>query len=142
MEPNTSQEKERRSNFRFGIQRELRYKMLEDGATIASGTGHTIDLGSGGVAFTTGYPLKPGAFVEISISWPAMLDQTCPMRLIVFGRVLRSSPKKTVCSLDKYEFRTQARTFQPAAVSRSDGMLERWAEGIRKESLKSSEAGA
>jgi hypothetical protein len=142
MEPGTRQRNDRRSKFRFSIQREIRYKVLEDGAMIASGTGHSIDVGSGGVAFAAEHPLKPGAFVEVSISWPVLLDQTCPMRLIVFGRVLRSSGQKNICSIDKYEFRTQARTFQSVTAPRSDGMLQRWAEGIRRESLKSSEAGA
>jgi len=140
MEPKTKRDNERRSKFRFGIQRELRYKVLEDGAMIASGTGQTVNMGSGGVAFSAEHQLKPGAFVEVSISWPVLLDQTCPMRLIVFGRVLRSAGKKNVCSVDKYEFRTQARTFQAASVPRSDGMLQRWAEGIRKEAMKASEA--
>ena len=130
---------ERRNKFRFGIQRELRYKVLEDGAMIASGAGQTINMGSGGVLFAAEHQLKPGAFVEISISWPVLLDQTCPMRLIIFGRVLRSASKKSVCSVDKYEFRTQARTFQTTlAPVRSDGMLQRWAEGIRKEAIKTS----
>ena len=142
MELKIRHQNERRSNFRFAIQREVRYKMLEDGAMAASGTGQTINLGSGGVAFAAEQPLTPGAFVEVSISWPVLLDQTCLMRLVGFGRVLRSSGKKTICSIDKYEFRTQARTFQADAVPRSDAMLQRWAEGIRKESLKSSEAGA
>ena len=139
MEPKR-QKDERRTKFRFGIQRELRYKVLEDGAMIASGTGQTINMGSGGVAFFAEHQLKPGAFVEVSISWPVLLDQTCPMRLIVFGRVLRNAGKKNVCSVDKYEFRTQARTFQATSVPRSDGMLQRWAEGIRKEAMKASEA--
>jgi len=129
---------ERRSKFRFGIQRELRYKVLEDGAMIASGAGQTINIGSGGVLFAADHQLKPGAFVEMSISWPVLLDQTCPMRLIVFGRVVRNAGKKNVCSVDKYEFRTQARTFQTVAPVRTDGMLQRWADGIRKESLKTS----
>jgi len=141
MEPKTSQPVDRRSKYRFSIKRELRYKILEHGAMIGSGTGHSIDLGSGGMAFAAEHPLKPGAFVEVSISWPVLLDQTCPMRLIVFGRVLRSSEQRNVCSIDKYEFRTQARTCQGAAVPRSDGMLQRWAEGIRKESVKAAEAG-
>jgi hypothetical protein len=139
MEPKIKRHSERRTKFRFVIQRELRYKMLEDGATIASGSGQTMNIGSGGVAFVAEQPLKPGAFVELSISWPVLLDQTCPMRLIIFGRVLRSSGKKSVSSIDKYEFRTQARTFQPAVVPRHDSMLQRWAEGVRKETLKVSE---
>ncbi len=142
MQPKNNRQNERRIKFRFAIQRELRYKVLEDGTMIASGTGLTIDVGSGGLAFAAEQPSKPGAFVEVSISWPALLDQTCPMRLIVFGRVLRSGGRKTVCSVDKYEFRTQARTVQAAAAPRSDGMLQRWAAGIRKEALKVSQAGA
>jgi hypothetical protein len=141
MEPKTIQQNERRTKFRFAIQREMRYKVVEEGTMIASGTGQTIDVGSGGVAFDAEQQLKPGAFVEVSISWPVLLDETCPMRLIVFGRVLRSAGRKTVCSLDKYEFRTQARTVQPTAP-RSDGMLQRWADGFRKEALKLSQAGA
>jgi hypothetical protein len=140
MEPQQRHQNNRRTKFRFTIPRELRYKMLEDG--IASGTGQTIDMGSGGVAFIAEQPLKPGAFMEISISWPVLLDETLPMRLIVFGRVLRCVGPKTVCSVDKYEFRTQARNVQAVAAPRSDGMLQRWADGFRKEALKTSQAGA
>jgi hypothetical protein len=142
MEPKNRRQNERRNKFRFGIQRELRYKVVEDGSVIASGTGLTIDMGSGGVAFAAERELKPGTFVEVSISWPALLDATCPMRLMVLGRVLRSLDRKTVCSIDKYEFRTQARSFQAVSAPRSDGMLQRWADGFRKEALKTSHAGA
>ena len=140
MEPKTKRENERRNKFRFGIQRELRYKVLEDGSMIASGAGQTVNMGSGGVAFAAEHQLKTGAFVEVSISWPVLLDETCPMRLIVFGRVLRNAGKKNVCSVDKWEFRTQSRTFQTSGVPRSDGMLQRWADGIRKDALKTSQA--
>ena len=96
---------------------------------------------SGGVAFTTEQALTPGAFVELSISWPVLLDETCPMRLIVFGRILRCTGRKAVCTVDKYEFRTQSRTLQ-TAPARTDTMLQRWADGMRKENLKASMAGA
>ena len=133
---------ERRGKFRFGIQRDVRYKLAEDGVVVAAGSGQTIDMCSGGVAFATKDALPPGSFVELSISWPVLLDDTCPMRFVVFGRVLRSFGGKTVCTIDKYEFRTQARTFPTSATTRSDGMLQRWVEGIRKESLKTATAGA
>jgi hypothetical protein len=117
----------------------LRYKLLEDNTIVASGVGETVDMSSSGVAFAIDLPLKPGAFLELSISWPVLLDQTCPMRLIVFGRVQRSSQTKTICTVDKYEFRTQARAFQAAVPVRSDSMLQRWADGIRREGLKARE---
>ena len=64
------------------------------------------------------------------------------MRLIVFGRVQRSSDMKAVCSVDKYEFRTQSRTYQPVMPGRTDSMLQRWADGFRRESLKVREISA
>lgn len=133
---------ERRSKFRFTIARDVRYKMAEDGVVVAAGSGQTINMGSGGVAFVTEQPLTPGGFVELSISWPVLLHQTCPMRFIVFGRVLRSTACQAVCSIDKHEFRTQSRSFQVSPTIRTDGMLQRWADGMRKESFKSNAASA
>jgi hypothetical protein len=83
-------------------------------------------MGSGGVAFFAEGELRPGAFVELSISWPALLDQTCPIRLIVFGRVLRGAGHTVVCTVKKYEFRT-ARAGRMDAWVRTDSILERWA---------------
>jgi hypothetical protein len=64
------------------------------------------------------------------------------MRFIVFGRVLRCAGRRAVCTIDRYEFRTQGRTMMASASTRTDGMLQRWADGLRKESLKASAAGA
>ena len=133
---------DRRSKFRFELQREIRYKLVEEGALLASGTGSTLNMCSGGIAFSTEQALQPRAFAELSISWPVLLDETCPMRLIVFGRILRSGGGIAVCSIEKYEFRTQARTIQPATAVRSDSMLQRFAYEMRKENLKMSHAGA
>lgn len=136
----TKKENDRRSKFRFAMEREVRYKVAEEGVVVAAGSGQTVDICSGGVAFVTEQPLTPGGFVELSISWPVLLDETCPMRFIVFGRILRCNGCKAVSSIDKYEFRTSARTFQASVTPRGDGMLHRWVEGVRKESLKVSAA--
>jgi hypothetical protein len=128
---------DRRGKHRFAIERQLRYKLAEDGMVVAAGSGQTLNICSGGVAFTSEQALTPGGFVELSISWPVLLDESLPMRLIIFGRLLRCSGDTSVCTIDKYEFRTQSRSFQPTTVTRSDGMLQRWADALRKESLKS-----
>jgi hypothetical protein len=131
---------DRRNKARFPFKRELRYKLLEQDTIVASGMGETLDMSSSGVAFESKQPLKEGSFIELSISWPVLLDESCPMRLIIFGRIVRSSQDKTVCTVDKYEFRTQSRTLQTAAPVRTDSMLQRWADGYRRESLKTREA--
>jgi hypothetical protein len=125
---------ERRSKFRFPMRRELRYKLLRDGSACAAGAGETVDMGSGGIGFSIGHDLPVGAFIELSISWPVLLDHSCPMRLNVFGRVLRNDNGKCACSIDKYEFRTQSRVFQPGPV-RNDAMLQRWADAVRKDTV-------
>jgi hypothetical protein len=141
MESMKKAENDRRDKFRFSIERDLRYKVAQDGVVVAQGFGQTINMGSGGVAFAAGEPLTPGGFVELSISWPVLLDETCPMRFIVFGRIIRSAGTDAVCTIDKYEFRTQARTLQAAATVRTDAMLQRWADGARREAVKVSAAG-
>ncbi len=123
---------ERREKVRFPMHRELRYKLLEGEAIIASGAGATCDMSSGGVAFTTDRPLATGGFIEVSISWPRALDDGCPMRLIVFGKVLRSGFHRSVCTVEKYEFRTQARALQFAVPIRHDDKLQRWAREYEK----------
>jgi len=131
---------ERRKKARFPMNREMRYKLLEGDAIVDLGVGTTLDMGSGGMAFLTEHELSAGSFIELSISWPVLLEDSCPMRLIVFGRVVRSVGRLTACTVDKYEFRTQARVVRPIAPVRNDSMLQRWADNIRKESLKTANA--
>ena len=95
-----------------------------------TGQGQTVNMGSGGVAFSTDRPLDVGAYIELSISWPVQLETGTHMRLVVFGRVLRSSNGISACSVDKYEFRTQARPAQTPAGLRNDSVPRRWGNGM------------
>jgi hypothetical protein len=123
---------DRRKKFRFTIEREIRYKLLDVDQIVASGVGCTTNISSGGVAFLGQHALAPGQLIELSISWPVLLDNTCPMRLIVFGRVVRSEGFCSACTIDRYEFRTQGRAARETATPiRNDGPLRRWAEGVR-----------
>jgi len=127
---------DRRKKARFPINRDLRYKVLEGDTIVSSGIGTTLDMASAGMAFLTEGQIALGSFVELSISWPVLLEGSCPMRLIVFGRVVRSSGRKTACTVDKYEFRTQARLPLQVVPIRNDSKLQRWADNIRREGLK------
>jgi hypothetical protein len=133
---NETKARDRRVKSRFPIHREFRYKVLEDGAMVASGSGETLDMSSGGVSVTVDQPLTIGAFIELSISWPVLLDARCPMRLITFGRVVRCAGGRAACTIDKYEFRTQARTLHIATPVRTDSMLQRWADSFHKQPVK------
>jgi hypothetical protein len=124
---------ERRAKKRFVMEREIRYKVLEQDKIIAVGSGTTINLSSNGVAFVTANELPPGAFIEVSIAWPALLENRCPLQLIGFGRVLRAADGRVACTLEQYEFRTLARVVPESAWSaRSDQRLRRWAEAVAR----------
>jgi hypothetical protein len=136
---------ERRSKLRFAMNREVRYKLLENDKIIASGEGETIDMSSGGVAFRTDAFSKAvpetGHYIELSISWPALLDNTCPMRLVVYGRVTRVSESMVASTVEKWEFRTGSRKVTPVIPTQTDHRLLRWVE-YRKDVLMKSAAGS
>jgi hypothetical protein len=126
---------------RFPLAREVQYKVLEDNRVVATGTGTSVNMSSGGVAFTVEHTLPAGAFIEVSISWPILLDDVCPMRLVSFGKLIRCTTSRAVASVVRYEFRTQShRTLVAGAQAplRNDSMLLRFAaECTRKDELRS-----
>lgn len=124
---------ERRAKKRFVMSREIRYRVLEQDKIIAVGSGKTLNLSSSGVAFVTKDELPVGAYMELSIAWPALLENRCPLQLIGFGRVLRSSGGTVAATIQQYEFRTLSRIVPENAWSaRSDQKLRRWAEAIAR----------
>jgi hypothetical protein len=105
----TGVKRERRSKKRFSIEREVRYKLLNGQHIASTGTGRTLDMSSTGVQFTTQEPLALGTLIEVAISWPALLNDNCPMKLVVFGRVVRSEKGCVSVTIEKYEFRTSGK---------------------------------
>ena len=98
---------ERRSSDRFPIEREVRYKVLSKRTSQEEGTGKTINISSNGVLFTTDQILLPGKRLELSISWPAQLDNKCQLKLVARGRVARLEQGRAAIEIQQYEFRTQ-----------------------------------
>ena len=84
------QENEKRCKRRFPIERELCYRILKNGRPAESGTGLTLDVSSGGIRFTCEQALPVDAKVEITMSWPATLENSCPLQLVGMGRMVRS----------------------------------------------------
>jgi hypothetical protein len=124
---------DRRVKARFPFHRQMLYKIMKrTGGVVRSGNGHTLDISSGGVAFAVDHEIPRDTYVELSISWPVLLNNNCPMQLIVYGCVLRCGPGRSVCSVEKYEFRTKARVLQPPVPQRTDTLLKQLAEGTRK----------
>jgi len=113
---NSASERERRIKRRFQIEQDVRYKMLYGQRIAETGAGKTMNISSGGVWFTTENMLTTGMPVELSMSWPVLLNDSCPMKLMIYGCVVRSNEKGAAVAIERYEFRTQgARSFQQPA---------------------------
>ena len=115
-ETHTSNERERRGKRRFVIEQEVRYKMLYGQRIAETGTGKTMNISSSGVWFSTENMLTTGMPVEISMNWPVLLNETCPMKLMIYGCVVRSNEKGAAVAIERYEFRTQGKSFQQPAI--------------------------
>jgi PilZ domain len=106
---------ERRKSSRFPIEREVRYKTLNQRAEILAGLGKTLNISSSGVLFTSDHDLPVGTRLEVSISWPAQLNEKCLLNLVARGRVTRNNKGQLALQIQQYEFRTQSRPSAPPA---------------------------
>ncbi len=111
--PKDDNQEHRRNKRRFKIEQALRYKLLYGNRVAESGIGRTLNISSSGVWFTTEGALGEGMPVELSMSWPALLNNICPMKLMIYGCVVRSDPKSAALAIERYEFRTQGSTPMP-----------------------------
>ena len=112
-----SSQRERRTKRRFEIAQEVRYKMLYGQRIAETGSGKTLNISSGGVWFTTENMLTVGMPIEVSMGWPVLLNDSCPMKLMIYGCVIRSNEKGAAVSIERYEFRTQgSRAFSQPAI--------------------------
>ena len=91
----------------FPIQREVRYRSLGRGSMAEMAEGTTVSMSSHAVEFTTPRALRLGQRVELNVNWPALLDRTCPLKLVIFGHVIGNNAGTAEIQVDRYEFRTR-----------------------------------
>src|SRR4051794_18758958 len=108
---NGKSERERRVKRRFQIDQEVKYKMLYGQRIAETGVGRTMNISSGGGWFSTETMLTSGMPIELSMTWPVLLNDSCPMKLMIYGCVVRSNEKGCAVAIERYEFRTQGRGF-------------------------------
>ena len=115
---------DRRSDRRYEYAMELRFNYRLDGSQ-HTGSGYTLDLSRGAIRFATENPPPDGADVELRISWPFLLQNVCPLELVVHGTTVTTAERGTVLSMASYEFRTCGeRSFdQVVATAGGSGIL-------------------
>jgi len=104
---------ERRINARFPVSLGVSYQTLEHPMISGQGTSETLNVSSKGLLFTSGESFQVGQLVQVSLDWPARLENQIPLKLVAEGRVVRNSNGQVAMTIEKYEFRT--RRAKPAA---------------------------
>lgn len=102
---------ERRQHQRFPITAQAQYILAGN-----RGQATTVDISSGGVFLKADKSLPLGKQVQVLIDWPALLDQRCPLRLVITGRVLRSDSSGTAIGIVRYDFRIRPKSAAPFAA--------------------------
>jgi hypothetical protein len=108
---------DRRETSRFPVREDVRYRLLHARGMPANGVGHTLDIGSGGIRFTTEERLPIGRLVELAMNWPVRLDGVCPLQFVAVGKVVRSDATKAVVQIERYEFKTRGSSGVTAAAA-------------------------
>lgn len=99
---------ERRSDRRYTLHLELRWKLIRRRRILEAGQGVTVDFSSGGVLFECDRSMPVGLNVELSIAWPVLLHNVSQLQLVVSGKVVRSQGRRTAIRMTQHEFRTMA----------------------------------
>ncbi|MGA2772710.1 MAG: PilZ domain-containing protein [Bryobacteraceae bacterium] len=108
---------DRRETNRFPVREEVRYRVLHAKGLLASGIGKTLDIGSGGILFTTEERLPMGRLVEVAVNWPVRLDGVCPLQFVAVGKVVRSEAAKAAVQIERYAFKTRGSNGAAAAAA-------------------------
>jgi len=98
---------ERRGTNRFPVREDVRYRLTQSRTAKITGCGTTLNIGSGGILFTTEERLPVGRTVELSVNWPARLDGVCPLQFVATGRVIRSDVQRAAVRIERYSFKTR-----------------------------------
>ena len=98
---------ERRNNARFPCRLAISYQTLERPLLTGQGTSETLNISSKGLLFRSDAAFEAGQLVQVSLEWPARLENQIPLKLVAEGRIVRSAQGQTAMTIEKYEFRTR-----------------------------------
>jgi DNA-binding NarL/FixJ family response regulator len=122
---------DRRTNARFPCRLAVSYQALEHPFLSGVATSETLNISSKGLLFATEEALQPGQLLQVSVDWPARLENLVPLKLVAEGRIVRNLNGQAAMRIDKYEFRTRrAKSTGEPATNHSSSRPQETANGI------------
>ena len=97
---------DRRNWRRYECRLDLRFEHQDRAGAVCVGHGVTADLSSGALRFHPDQTLPTGAETEARVAWPFLLQNVCPLELVLKGTVAAVTGRGTILAIRSYEFRT------------------------------------
>ncbi|HEY3823165.1 MAG TPA: response regulator [Bryobacteraceae bacterium] len=118
-------EGDRRTNARFPCRLAVSYQALEHPFLSGVATSETLNISSKGLVFATDEQLQTGQLIQVSVDWPARLENQVPLKLVAEGRIVRNVNGLLAMRIDKYEFRTRRLKTPQAGASATEKQTSR-----------------
>lgn len=100
---------------------DLEYRLVGLGGVVKTGRGRTVRFSSACLQFECADYLPAQSKVEVSMVWPARLENGVGLKLWVWGRTISSQDQTIVVEIQRYQFRTRSerasRVSAPATTS-------------------------
>lgn len=95
----------------------MQYQVLDDGIPNVRGTGRTLWISSHQIIFEGNIALLSGTNVEITIAWPALLDEHVGLQLWMRACVRHTLSDGITAEIRKYQFRTRKIAHAAAGIA-------------------------
>ena len=105
---------ERRSHQRYPITFDVEYEVPGGNGVRLMGFGRTINISSRGVLLEISDPLPNRCRIRLSINWPFFLGGSIPLKLLMYGEIVRVVGNTIAVRVTGYTFHTAGRATQQA----------------------------
>src|SRR5579883_224561 len=93
---------DRRAYPRYPIRLECAYILTE---VPGSRPARTLNISTGGVLLESMDPLSSNDSIDLAIDWPYLLNEACPLQLLMSGRIVRIEGTQFAVASEHHEFR-------------------------------------
>jgi hypothetical protein len=100
---------EERNRLSFAINLPLRFDLISQRRERIHGSATVLEISSKAFTFRSSQQLQIGARIRCSISWPVLLNDECPLKLVLEGRLVRSDADRFTANILRYRFQTAGR---------------------------------
>lgn len=101
---------------------DLEYRSVAPGGVVKAGRGRTVRISSTCLQMECADSLPEQSKVELSIDWPARLDNGVGLKLWAVGRTVSAPGYTTLVEIQRYEFRTRSKHASRISASARAGL--------------------